>query len=71
MLAQRFSSKTAAISFDIYVLGGNGANGNITCYFEIYSEKIKNWKYLTNKRVNFSVCSFMQCVYVVSGVIVK
>ena len=70
MLTHRYLCKTAVIDSDIYVIGGYGINAGNVYSSEIYSKKTNQWKNqipLSDKRIYFSVCSFMKYVYVVGG----
>ena len=67
MLTHRYLCKTAVIDSDIYVIGEYGINARSVYSSEIYSKNTNQWKKqipLSDKRIYFSVCSFMKCVYV-------
>ena len=67
MLTLRYSSKTAVIGSNIYVLSGID---NWSSPFEMYSAKTNTWKKLEpaiKRLTDFSVCSFMKSIYVIGG----
>ena len=70
MITPRSCGESAVIGSDIYVLGGYDTNTGWISSFEMYSTKKKQWKSLTcftEKKDNYSVCSFMKSVYVIGG----
>ena len=70
MLTSRSSVKSAVIGSDIYVLSGVDENYKWTTSFEMYSAKTNTWKPLKtifSWLYHYSVCSFMNNIYVVGG----
>ena len=67
MLTLRYSSKTAVVGSNIYLLSGFS---NSFTPFEMYSTKTNTWKKLEpaiQHLTDFSVCSFMKSIYVIGG----
>ena len=70
MLTKRYLHKSAVVGSDIYILGGYDENYSWTSSFEMYSIKKKHWKNLSPVHFDqeyYSVCSFMQSIYVIGG----
>ena len=68
MLIPQNSSKTTVIGSNIYVLGGYVGVNDWSVSFEMYSPKRNIWKELEpviQRLRDFSVCSFMKCIYVI------
>ena len=67
MLRPIYRCETAVIGSDIYV---HDVNVDTPYSIQVYSRITQDWKEpipLVDKRIYFSVCSFMNCVYVIGG----
>ena len=66
----RYRCKTAIINSDIVVVGGFN-NGRNLYSVELFNNNIKTWFFKTEfseKRTNFSICTFKQNLYIIGGI---